>query len=534
MTRQQMIDSAGKTIPNRHSSFFIIPFPHAIHSGICNKKDFNNNKTTSSIYKSFSFNDRIENFLTTMKKNGWDFLNQNQQEKKEGHGDIKQYIYENFFSKYTEKNKKNFFLERKNMVFKSSLSDSTFSLIIKNDKKTSTTINFTMSNLELWILDNNIAFLNIETSKACFSTEKRELTTAEISSKFNFIMRDFNSLNINLKSKEITHDQKSDENIFLNSFFNNFKEIESKDTNIFNLNLDSIKTTNKYYAIYKATATAKIVSMIHINEDSFNSTSILADVEHQIGWNETERVDYLNEYAYLLATFSDFNPNNWYSEANETYMYMQVGSSSYSPFKYWTSIALKDSITFFGIKKENNYYLDNWQKNEVHFIYMLNLYINYNIKVFEQKLIDESFTDIERHEELSRQMQRLKNEYFSNEIARRFQANELNLLIQKGMGYIDVYKEVESNISKTLKITNMNIANTLKIFGAIFSIILLFGDNIKNTEIFKYTVQLIGDNTTTSGVSAVVILLLSIKYKRVVYVKIRKFVNLLIRNFKSY
>ncbi|QOY50955.1 hypothetical protein [Candidatus Sulfurimonas baltica] len=538
ITRQEAMDAIGKVIPSRHTSFFIIPIPHGVFDGIVDKKNFQRDKTTSKIYNNFFVNGRGESFVKVIKGNGWEFLNESSKEKKPGYEDIKEYIYTRFFSQYNEETKSAFFHNKNNMIFQKQQENTDWKL-----KLDSHDINFKMDSLQLWILDNNIAFLVLETS--LHNTHK----IADISSVFNQKMRDFIQLNIDFKEKIVVYSSANTD--FLKTLFKSFSTDQFSGDELFNIDLEHIDKTNKYHAIYKSAVTAKMISMTHINEDGFEKVNdtvhcvnakervndtilIQTPVTNEIKYTEINSIDYMSESTYALATFSSFNSEEWLSESSESYIYEKISNSSYSPFKYWNALALKDSLTFLGIREGNDYYFNEGQKNEVFLIYMLNLYINYNIKIFEQKLIDSEFTDIDRHNELYKQMQRLKNEYFSSEVARRFQPNELNIVIQKGMGYLDVYNEVENNIAKTLDITRDNIANTLKVLGTLLSVILLFGDDIKNTEIFKYTMQLITSNVSISGAIALVTIILSIKYKRVAYVKSRQLMNFIMKSLKSY
>lgn len=440
-----------------HKSQFIITLPHAIFDGINQHK--------------FLHSKNINSFKEDMKSLQWEIQNKESVGDKplQGSEDLKKYITNKLFPILNKSNQHDFFIQQKNLYFSLNNKDiinQTWELHYIDRDDTKQTILFTIDKIDLWIMDNNICFYVLDTS----FTEEQKRSISEISSIFNLKMRSFRELSIDFSTKEITHkiEEEKDDTSFIEEILQHTLTKDEK--NLLKISITDLKNED-LEQIYESSQNAKMISAIHCNLN----TDFDLD---EITFKEFGKISILEECSYLLGTFSSF-PSFWPLESSEQYMYEQMKASSIQPFKYWNGIVLKDSIDFFGIKDGNFLFYDNNMENEVYFIYILNLHISIRIRQFEFKLIDEEFTDYNNHVILYQQMQRLKNEYFSDEIARKFVPNEINLKMQNGLKYLGVYAEVEKNIKNTLDITKSNLSLLVSVSGFFMSIVVVFSDDIQ-------------------------------------------------------
>ena len=473
MHREEILDFIGKQKPStfsyfdeekkedvtviNHMSYFIIPFPHAVYDGILN--GFN------TYYK-------IDNFLQGMKEKNW-ILKNPKDEKDEKlfkcDNSMKRYIYNDMIPHidFDKKiNKKEFFQKRDNLLFQHKINPE-WSLTIKQ-KNNDINIDFIMDDIDLWIMDDHIAFLVLKTKMPLDS----ELNVSEISSLFNRNMREFRSLDIDFEKQNITHHR--DGGNLLDKFL--VEKLSIANNSLLNITKKDLNE-KEYYTIYNASFYAKMITAIHIDASKVENTEIELEpsIEPKLNTHEVNDINVMEHCAYLLCSTSSIAPHDSYAN-DYGYIRSQIEKSGIGIWKYWSGLTLADSLGFFGIKEEAGSAFVSQARNESYFIYMLNMYISFKIRYFEYQLIDKDFSEVEKIKFIKEKMQRLKNEYSSKEIAKKFQPNEINSAIQKGMGYLEVYDEVESNIDNTLSLSKDRTAEYIGIFG----LILFFQDEIKN------------------------------------------------------
>jgi len=156
-------------------------------------------------------------------------------------------------------------------------------------------------------------------------------------------------------------------------------------------------------------------------------------------------------------------------ENNENYINDQCSLGGINIWKYWSGIALQDSLAFFAIG-QNNSGIVNQARYSIYFIYMLNLYINYSLRYFEHKLIDREFVSIENIHPLYLELQRLKNQFISEEVSSRFQPNYIHEAIIRGMRTKEILAETKENMRETLELTRQNTGIFVTVAITLFSI----------------------------------------------------------------
>jgi len=455
VTRQEKITEIGKLKPSTFSydgkdiaknqmSYFIIPFAHEIYQKKSPKK-----------------------VIESLESLNWRVVN-NQEKRilcESGDGrnmeSIKLYLYDEMIPKYT--NIQEHFVTQKNLILQKMDLDKewTFSSYFRGELEYEAA--FLLDGLDLLVVDKHIAFLSIKTQLAL----SNESSVSAISSKFNRNMRDFRALYVNEKTKTFSNDSSKGISIF--DWFASLLEVDGESLlSCSEKKLQDIQNKREYYPVYNASYNAKMITAMHVNEMEVAGEEIEPSYTEDLISMHIDSVSTLEEIPYLLATTSEMYPTKMW-EANEEYLYGQVGNGEINIWKYWSGVALHDSMAFFSVG-DGGSAIVNSARNSYYFIYMLNLYAMYKMRYFEHELIDNEFVSIENIRPLFSDLQRLKNQYMCTELSSLFQPNVVHEAIKGAMKTDDMYDEIKDNIEATLDITSRNTDIIVTVLITIFSL----------------------------------------------------------------
>jgi hypothetical protein len=549
MTRQEQISLLGKKAKigeyeynnKKHKNFlsyFIIPVPH-------------------------KFNEKRKN-LEDVEKCGWKILNLksdgiNKKRIFDFNSDLKKYIYEGLMP---QKTKKDFINEKSNIVLQKKISEDFKIRTQSND------VFMRLEEVDLWILEGNIAFfvLKFQLSDK-YNLETNTVNLNELSN-VNRILRDFRNVFIFENGNEIIHVNNLDyikivkweknknalvkerKTVDVNAikslnYFKFHKKVQNKIyyfkkpeeklidylfritqydkksfLNITEQDLDK----EQFYPIYNSSYYAKLLTAAHVEIDYEILSLIESPTTGELKRIEIDGTDTIEEMPFLLASTSDFYPSeSW--ESNENYINEMVNKGGINIWKYWSGIALKDSLAFFSVNDGGGMIVSAC-KDINYFIYILNLYVNYRVKLLEHNLIlDRYFIDIEKNLKNLEEVQRLHNMYMSEEIAIRFQPNEIHQAIMRGLELKELFNEVEENIKNTYERAKDNTGIIISIFSGVIALIGFF---LTKDKIKSYIYQFYEYSPFLSILSLVLIIMfigLGIFYRRKIY----KFLALLKR-----
>jgi hypothetical protein len=424
-TRQQKFQAIGKLKPSvskegfvNFSSTFIIPIPHNLHK----------TKNVTKLFVDVDRNWEVKN--DTFEKDLWLY-------------DIKKYIKNNMFTAVPkdEKKKKNFILDNKNLYLKRKMNKTVFDLV----ENATTKAQVAMDSVELWFFTYQISL-----------DAPNNLDVNAISTVLNRNLRNFRSLKIDEKEKKIYAGNSAQGVPFIDYLFS-LTSVEGK--SFLNIEIESFEREGDLHPIFNSTYYAKMMTAAHIDERSVDIDGEkvrIADVAPNLSETVTIDFGHLEELPYILATTSSFDFAC--EEAfigYEEYIYKNIQENGINIWKYWSGIALQDSVAFFSIHAGGAGVV-NASKSGYYFLYMLSLYSNIRLKYYEQYLIDEDFINIERIYPLGKDIQKLQNQYMANEVAMKFQPNHIHEKMNQGLKNGALLEEVESNIQTTLELTKQN------------------------------------------------------------------------------
>jgi len=423
MTRQEQIEFLGQQKPSKFNdkknflSYLIIPIPHKVY-------DF---KT-------------IDEFLNKVDEANWDFLNKQNKRVLDYANSLKKHIYESFLPFYNEKKKDNFFIEKKHLLLRKKINKK-FKIESKYDNGKTTDNDFILEDIDLWILEENIAFFVLK-----FGIDEYSKLTLNDLSITNRTLKDFRNLQI--KNNSIIFDK---ENANFIDWLLNLTKIDNK--SFLNIKKEDLESDD-FYPIYNSSYYAKLLTAVHINiEDT--KLSQIEKTTQELKTIEIDGTDTIEEMPFLLATTSELYPSKMW-EANENYINEMVNKGGINIWKYWSGITLKDSLSFFSVNDGGGMIVSSC-KDINYFIYIMNLYLDYSIKLLEDKLAkDKHFFDIEKSFKMAEKLQILKNLYMNEEIAIRFQPNEIHQAILSGLETKKLLEEVQNNVEKTYDRTKDN------------------------------------------------------------------------------
>ena len=477
MIRKDIFKELGRLKPSLYhsevnfSSTFIIPIPHNVHK-LNNSKD-------------------IESFFETVHKH-WDIKNI-AIENTLGLWDIKKYIKKNIFEPLvifnSKRIKEDFIYEKKNILLSNKDSKNNKNIEFEfefqhrvNGESVQKKLQLILKEIDLWIMDGSIAFFayKIELSK----DNIYDVNT--ISTQLNRNLRDYKNLSIDLHSKKVFHNSKKgmdlieyfmrltmnqDKKSFLNVVYQDKKFDVDSDLEVIN----------------DSTFYAKTITALHVKEDSVKVQSqvfAITPIAEELSESASVNIGILEELSYLLGTTSsyDFDEELAYV-AYAGYVYPIIKDNGINIWKFWSGIALQDSVAFFSIDQGGSGIVYN-SKTSNYFLYVINLYVSIRLKYIENYLIDKDFLNIDRILQSVQEVQVLKNHYIASEISLRFQPNHINEKINLGLKNHELLNEIEDNLAKTLELTKYNTGMVVSIVAGLitFSGVWLNGDLI--TELY--------------------------------------------------
>ena len=432
MTRQEELKEIGEMIPNDFVSHFIIPIPHKFY------------KNDSDIF-------------SKIRKTKWNVINDISKfpSRQLGAFNIKSYIYENMISPLDEKNH----------------IDRYSSLLLKRSINKQARIDnflFNIKEIDLWIFDEHVSFFTIIVDIDCTNYTVNEL------SEFNRQFREFKFLDIKEKDDEFIFSrvkgfQESD-----NGFFEYLIALTMIDNKSF-LNINKSECTNmkdknnkhnSLYTIYNTSTNAKVLTATQTQTSKFSNGKEIEPLhESDLHYGTINGTSTLEEVPFYLASCSSLNPAKGFTN-NEGYIYSLVDNGGFNIWKYSSGLTIHDSFALFGLSNDGGPVVAN-TKNQFYFIYILNLYINFQSRFIENKLINEEFESLDINY-WYKKLQRLKNQFVTQEVGVKFQENEIHTSMFSALKTEEMLSEITDNLMETREITQNNLGMYMTLIGFIF------------------------------------------------------------------
>lgn len=442
MTRQEQLKEIGEMIPKDFMSYFIIPLPH-------------------------NFYENNSNIFSEIEKTDWDILNDTKkfEGRQLGAYNIKAYIYENMIPTLDEKthiNKYNNLLLNKKF----------------NRKAKIDIYEFEINEVDLWIFDEHVAFFTIK-----IKIDHTKYSINQLS-EFNKQFREFKFLDLNSDSDELLFSRV----VGFAESANGLLEFLIKTTHIDGksfLKIDREECDvrknkncqeNPLYTISNTSTNAKVITAVQTKATTFvNEDEIEQLQETALHFSTINGTSILEEVPFYLASCSSLNPAKGFMN-NDLYIHTLVNNGGLNIWKYSSGITIHDSIALFGLADDGGPVVSN-MKNQFYFVYMLNLYINFQARFIENKLINEEFESLD----ISywyKKLQKLKNQFITKDIGIKFQENAFHQSIVSALETDVILSEVTNNLMETKEITQNNIGIYITLAGFIF--VSIFEEPIKN------------------------------------------------------
>ena len=216
---------------------------------------------------------------------------------------------------------------------------------------------------------------------------------------------------------------------------------------------------NKEHIISQSSYYAKMLTSIYLDKQELiiddQKVSII-DSRDKLTEDLSVDFSYIDEIPYLIATTSSFDSSKEKMfVSHRRYIYEALTQSSINIWKHWTGLSLQDSCVFFSI--QNGGKMIVYSNSTVnYFLYIMNITTNIRLKLYESSVIDDDFINVHKIYPLKRKLQKLKNNYISNEIAIKFQPVHIYQQMEKGLKNRELLEEVSENIDTTLDLTKEN------------------------------------------------------------------------------
>ena len=458
MTRQDKLKEIGNMHLSAYTSKFIIPVPHRFYE----------NDTT---------------IFESIKDLGWSIENKTDGIKgKLGAFNIKAYIYNNMVPELDEKS---FFYDSRTLILNKKFEDQKMKLssLVKNEVQKE--YSFFLRDIDLWIFEEHISFfvLNIEFDHSMYTINELN--------EFNNIFRSFKFLKLTEQDDFINLEQtmlRDGEKCSLLEYLLKLTHIktETKEQNKSFLNIETCDCTDQYknekknindlYSIYNTSANAKLLLGMQTRTTHYENGSAIEEYNEEcMSFESVREMSILNEIPFYLATCTPFDPEKS-STSNDEYIYKLVNEGGFNIWKYSSGLTIHDSSAFIGLNNDGGPIVHNVSSN-FYFIYMLNLYITFQTRYIEHSLIDNNFESRDINY-WYKKLQKLKNQFISDDIGIKFQENELNKSMSVALKEQDILSEVTSNLVETKNITSSNIGIYMTLIGFIF--VSLFEEPLKN------------------------------------------------------
>jgi len=446
MTRQEQLADIGKMKLSEFNSQFIIPIPH-------------------NFYKNGT------NIFEKIEENGWEILNRHttirdgkevEVIKQLGAFNIKTYIYENMIPHLHKGDEKEYLNESKSLLLNKKLDRK-----MKLEK-----FDFTLTDIDLWIFEEHIGFvtLNVDIDYSEYSVDDMtEFNRLFRNFKFLEVQRVDDIVKLNVHAPRFGERKDFLEELLTLTLIDNksFLNITATDCSYTNKN----EANNYLFPIYNTSANAKLLTGMQTKGVHYsNGDEIEADEKTCVTFQAVNEMSILTEVPFYLASCSSMQGEDRSRISSDDYIYSLVDENAFALWKYSSGITIHDSCAFIGLDRDGGPLVSNVQSS-FYFVYILNLYINFQVRYVEHRIIDENFEarDINYW---YKKLQKLKNQFITDDIAIKFQENELHQSITRALKSKDMIEEVTANLLETKEITQSNMGIYMTLFGFIFVTIL--------------------------------------------------------------
>lgn len=432
MTRQERLESIGNMHLNEYVLKVIIPCPHNFYK---NKKSIFN----------------------TVKKLEWNILNATGNKELEAHN-IKSNIYNNMIPKYDDTKEKEFLLNNNTLLLQKKINQE---FIYKD-------IKFNVEFLDLWIFDEHVSFFVLNIKLNDFT----KYTINELS-EFHQLLKNFKFSKIVKKNSICILSS----NGYVESFdflklLLSYTEIEGK--TFLNISINECANLfinnklNSLYSIYNGSTNAKLLVGMETKNTFFENKKDIEDQEEEnLSFLNTKELSTLSELPFYIASCSSLNPKkNWTSD--DGYIYSCVEKNGFNIWKYSSGIVLHDSAAFVGLNKDGGNIVSN-VNHVFYFIYILNLYIYTQTRFIEFQINDEKKFETLEINNWYQKLQKLKNKFAVEDIAVKFQENELHMVMMKSLKTKEILTEVTQNLINTKEIAESNMTIYFTILTFLFA-----------------------------------------------------------------
>lgn len=392
------------------------------------------------------FYEKKTELFDTIKNTDWKIVNEQNETAYEAYN-IKPYIYDSMVPKWTDANQKAFIENEKSLLLNRQL----------HTKASIDKYNFSIDELTLWIFQENIAFftMHIKIDFKRYSVDELMV--------FQNLLRNFKLLKLQKSEDQITLEQASitqGEQTDVLQWLMNFTTYDG--SSFLNITIDHCTKSiyngkkNWLYTIYNSTASAKTLVAMQLSSEHFEDGTHIEPFEtERLNHINANDISILNEFNYYLGAHTKLNTEPMFIP-DDGYIYDAIINRSYGVWKYSSGLILNDSCSFVGVKNYGGEIVDD-SNHIYYFIYMLNLYISFQLKSFETRIISKNFSSLQVPH-LYRSLQSLKNQFISEEIGIKFRENEVNKAMQRGLNIDSVMQEITDNLIETKEITKQNYA----------------------------------------------------------------------------
>jgi hypothetical protein len=444
MTRQQKLQEIGNINVKEYTSKFIIPTPHNFY------------KNDKSVFQ------KLEDI-------GWKIHNKDINDRKLASYNIKAYIYDNMVPSLNDNESE--FIDSFNSLFLTKEINKEVELT--DGKDTPTNYNFNLKSVDLWIFEEHIAFfvLNIDLDYTKYTIDQL--------SYFHTLLRGFKFLQLDTSDKmKLTQTP-----VFKGERFDVLEYLISL-TNVKG-NQSFLKITNDVckdlfnplYPIYNTSINAKLLTAMQTEKATYSDGSAIEEFyTEDLQILDVKSEDILTEVPFYLASCIPLSSTPDSLIPNNGYLFDNLKQGGFNIWKYSSGVTLHDSCVIFGLENKGGPVVDN-TNDQFYFIYMLNLYINFQIRYLESTLINKDFESLDIGY-WYKKLQKLKNQFLTKEIAIKFQENEFHKSVTKALKTDEMIEEVTHNLVETKNITKDDVGIYITLIGFIF--VSIFQDPIKN------------------------------------------------------
>lgn len=449
MARQQQLKEISDMTLSEYSLKVIIPCPH-------------------------KFYENKANIFTTIEKLDWVILNKHEKVSRQlGTFNIKAYVYDNVIPKFEENKAQKFIDKEKAILLQKELNQRCLYL---SYNKHGDDVDFTIKTVDLWIFEEHICFFALD-----IKIDNYQNYTLDQLAQIHLVLRNFKFTTVSQKNEVVVLKSSghTESNTFLNFLldctqYNNksFLNTDAKDCTELRTN----EKINPFYSIYNSSTNAKLLIGMQTDKTAYNDGSEIEPIDpNNISFYSTKELALISEIPFYIASCSSMNPTKDWTQKDD-YIYACAENGGFGVWKYSAGLTLHDSAAFIGLAKDGGSVVNN-VNNVFYFIYILNLYIYMQTRYIEHQIIDDDFESSSINYWYEK-LQKLKNQFVAEDIAIKFQENELHRSMLSALKTKDILSEVTDNLVNTKDITQSN--RGLYITIATFMFVSVFEESITN------------------------------------------------------